>query len=144
MNSEERKPYSAINATLSGPVSGQVAIGTGITQTQENGVVRPEVTPADLAVLQQALADLKAHIEAVAPVEKKAAALDRAAELEGAVTAGKPDLTTMDYVKHWFTRYLPELAGAVTSIVVHPIVGKLVEAAGNGLVAEFRHRFGGQ
>ena len=64
------------------------------------------------------------------------------AELEEAVTAKKPDLTTMEYVKRWFARNLPELAGAVTGVIIHPIVGKLVEAAGDGLAAEFRRRFG--
>ena len=34
-------------------------------------------------------------------------------------------------------------AGAVTGIIVHPIVGRLVEAAGDAAVAEFRQRFGG-
>ena len=144
MNDEERTLDGAINVTLSGPVSGQVAIGSGITQTQEKGVAHPEVTSADLAVLQQALASLKAQIEAAAPPDSKNAALARVAELEEAVIARRPDLTTMEYIKHWFTRNLPELAGAVTSIIVHPIVGKLVEAAGNGLADEFRHRFGGQ
>jgi hypothetical protein len=50
----------------------------------------------------------------------------------------------MEYVKRWFVKNLPGLAGAVTSIVVHPIVGKLVEAAGDALAAEFRRRFGGE
>ena len=31
---------------------------------------------------------------------------------------------------------------AVTSVVVYPIVGKLVEAGGDALVGEFRRRFG--
>jgi len=64
-------------------------------------------------------------------------------ELEEAVTAEKPDLTTMEYVKQWFVKNLPGLAGAVTGVVVNPIVGKLVEAAGDALAAEFRRRFGG-
>ena len=144
MNNEERRLDGVINATISGPVSGQVAIGTGITQMQTIGMARPEVTPAELAMLQRALAGLKAQVEAAAPPDSKNAALARVAELEEAVTARKPDLTTMEYIKHWFARNLPELAGAVTSIVVHPIVGKLVEAAGDGLAAEFRRRFGGE
>ncbi len=144
MHNEERRLDGVISANLSGPVSGQVAIGTGITQTQMIGVARPEVTWADLVVLQRALVDLKAQVEAAAPPDSKNAALSRVAELEEAITASEPDLTTMEYIKHWFTRNLPELAGAVTSIVVHPIVGKLVEAAGDGLAAEFRRRFGGE
>lgn len=63
-------------------------------------------------------------------------------ELKEAVTAEKPDLTTIEYVKGWFVKNLPDLAGAVTSVVVHPIVGKLVEAASDALAAEFRRRFG--
>ena len=63
-------------------------------------------------------------------------------ELEQAVTEKKPDLSTMEYVRSWFLKNLPGLAGAVTSVVVHPIVGKLVEAGGDALVSEFRRRFG--
>jgi hypothetical protein len=49
----------------------------------------------------------------------------------------------MEYVKGWFAKHLPGLAGAVTGVIVHPIVGKLVEAAGETLAAEFKRRFGG-
>ena len=52
--------------------------------------------------------------------------------------AEEPDLTTAQYVGRWFARNLPRLAGAVTGVVIHPIVGKLVGAAGDALVAEFR------
>jgi hypothetical protein len=142
--SEQEKSGDVIRAVISGDVSGQVAVGKGITQTQTVGGARPEVTEAELAELRQALADLKARVEAEAPPEKKEAALERVEELEEAVTAEEPDLTTMEYVKRWFVKNLPGLAGTVTSVVVHPIVGKLVEAAGDALAAEFRRRFGGE
>ncbi len=132
---------SIIHANITGPVNGQVAIGSGISQTKAIGAALPGVTQAELTAWWQALAGLKAQIETEAPVEKKDAALEHIAELEEAVTAEKPDLTTMEYVKRWFVKNLPGLAGAVTSIVVHPIVGKLVEAAGDALAAEFRRRF---
>jgi len=140
--SEQEPSADVIRATISGDISGQVAVGKGITQIQTIGAARPKVTEADLAELQQILADLKAKVAAKAPPEKKDAALERVKELEEAVTAGEPDLTTMEYVKGWFARNLPDLAGAVTSVVVHPIVGKLVGAAGDALAAEFRRRFG--
>ena len=150
------------NQTINGGIhiaggSGQVAVGQGINQigtiaaqqvivgtgnTQTVGAARPEITQADLAALRQALADLKAQVEAQAPPEKKNAAIGHVDELEEAVIAKEPDLTTMEYIKRWFAKNLPELAGAVTSVVIHPIVGKLVEAAGDALAAEFRHRFG--
>ena len=68
---------------------------------------------------------------AEAPPEKKDAALEWVEELGEALTAGELDLTTMEYVKRWFVKNLPGLAEAVTSVVVHPIVGKLAEAAGD-------------
>jgi hypothetical protein len=140
---EQEKPSGdVIRATISGDISGQVAVGKGITQIQTIGAVRPEVTKADLAELRQILADLKAKVAAKAPPERKDAALERVKELEEAVTAGEPDLPTMEYVKRWFVKNLPDLAGAVTSVVVHPIVGKLVETAGDALATEFRRRFG--
>jgi len=129
---------------ITGDVSGQVAVGEGITQVQAIGAARPKVTEAGLAELRQAFAGLKARVEVDAPLEKREAALERVGELEEAVIAGEPDLATMEYVNRWFARHVPGLAEAVTGVVVHPIVGKLVEAAGDGLAAEFRRRFGGE
>jgi len=140
--SEQDPSSDVIRATISGDISGQVAVGKGITQVQSIGATRPQITEADLAKLRQILTDLQAKVAAEALPEKKDAALERVKELEEALTAEEPDLTTMEYVKGWFVKNLPGLAGAVTSVVVHPIVGKLVEAAGDALAAEFRRRFG--
>ncbi len=142
--SEQEKSGDVIRATISGDISGQVAVGKGITQIQTIGAARPKVTEADRAELRQALANLKAKVAAEAPPDKKDAALERVEELEEAVTAEEPDLPTMEYIKHWFIKNLPGLTGAVTSVVVHPIVGKLLEAAGDSLAAEFRRRFAGE
>jgi hypothetical protein len=142
--SDQDRSSDSIRGTISGDVSGQAAIGKNITQRQAVGASRAEVTEADHAELQEIFASLKAQIAAEAPPDKKAAALERVNELNEAITAKEPDLTTMDYVKRWFTKNIPALAGAVTSVVVHPIVGKIVEAAGEGLASEFRRRFGGE
>jgi hypothetical protein len=128
--------------TISGDISGQVAVGEGITQAQTIGAARPEVTGADVAELRRVLADLKARIGAEAPPDKKEAALERLAELEEAVTASEPDLATMEYVARWFGKQLPGLVGAVRDLVCHPTVGRLAEAAGGELAAEYRRRFG--
>jgi hypothetical protein len=142
MDTAERRYDEVFNVTVSGPVSGQVAIGNGINQTNMLGVAKPEVTQADLDELHRMLAEMKTQLKLEAAPDQQAAALERMDELEEAVTAEKPDLTTMEYVKRWFVKHVPELAGAVTSVIIHPIVGKLVEAAGDGLAAEFRRRFG--
>ncbi len=129
---------------ITGDVSGQVAAGEGITQIGTVSVSGPAVTEADRAEVQRLLAELKAQVAAQAPPERRAAALERVEELAEAVTTGEPDLTTMEYVERWFIRNVPELAGAVTGVLVHPVVGKLVEAAGDAVATEFRRRFGGR
>jgi hypothetical protein len=141
MNEHENERKS-INATVSGGVSGQVAVGEHIAQTQTVGAARSVLTETDIAELRQLLADLKAQVAAEAPPDKKDAAVERIDELEVAVTAKEPDLSTMEYVRNWFAKNAPKLAGSVTSVVIHPIVGKAVEAAGELVSAEFRRRFG--
>lgn len=140
---EQPKPGDSIQATISGGVSGQVAVGKNIAQTQVS-TPRPEVTEADRAALRQLLADLRAQVAANAPPEAKDAALERVDELGEAITAKEPDLTTMEYVTRWFGKHLPQMAGIVTGVVIHPIVGKIVEAAGDLFATEFKQRFGRQ
>ena len=140
---EQKASGDDIRATISGDASGQVAVGKNITQTQSIGEAPPAVTEAELEELRQLFVELKERVEAESPADKRDAALERVEELEESIVAEEPDLTTMEYVKRWFGKNLPGLAGAVTSIVVHPIVGKLVEVAGDALAAEFRRRFGG-
>jgi hypothetical protein len=127
---------------ISGDISGQVAVGEGITQMQASGASLPRVTEADTAELQRMLIDLKARVEGEAPPEKKKAALERVEELEEAVTAEGFDLATMEYVERWFAKHVPGLAEAVRDLIVHPVVGRRVEAVGGDVVAEFRRRFG--
>lgn len=140
MNKKNRSP-KGIHVSVGGDVSGQLAAGENITQMSTK--TAGEVTRAELEELNQLLAHLRSKVEVEAHPDKKDVALERVGELEGAIAEEKPDLTTMEYVKNWFVKNLPGLAGTVTSVVVHPIVGKLVEAGGDALVEEFRRRFGG-
>jgi hypothetical protein len=125
-----------ISAQITGAVSGQVAVGKRIAQQQTTGAA--DVTPDELAQLRQAFADLRADVAAQAPPERQAAAVERVEELEQAVLAEEPDMTTIAYVGRWFKTNLPGLAGAITGIVVHPVVGRIVGAAGNAIAAELR------
>lgn len=142
--SEQKNTGDQIHATISGDVSGQVAVGKNISQKQTSINTVSPVTEADLAALRQEFAKLRTQIEAEVPPEKQAPALERVQEMEEAITAEKPDLDTLSGVKAWFGKHLPAMAGAVTSVVVNPIVGQLVSAAGETLADEFRHRFGHQ
>jgi YesN/AraC family two-component response regulator len=140
--SEKDKPGANIRVTVSGDLSGQLAIGSHITQIQQVSTT----PPANEAELLQRLADIRAAIQSDAPTEKKTPALERVDELQQAVTNKKPDvetISTMEYIKNWFTKNLPTLAGAVTSVIINPIVGSVVKAAGDLVAAEFKRRFGG-
>ena len=139
---EQERPGDTISATISGNISGQVAVGKNITQAQTIGAAKPAMTEADLAELRLVLADLLTRVEAEAPPEQKQAAVERVNELSEAITAQAPDLSTIEYVKRWFVKNLPGLAGTVTGVILHPIVGKLVEATGDAWAADFRRHFG--
>jgi hypothetical protein len=142
--SPDEKKGDSVHVNIQGPVSGQVAAGKEISQVSVTGASGGAVTEADRAELRRLFGELQARVDEKAPPEQKAAATERVQELQAAVTADKPDLTTMEYVRNWFAKRLPSLAGAVGTVVVHPIVGRLVEAAGDAVAAEFRRRFGGQ
>lgn len=136
---KQQKPKTGVNVNINGEVSGQIVVG------DHNRVIKSvshiSVTTAELEELQRLLSDLRNKIQMQAPDDKKSAALERVDELEQAVLEKKPDLSTMEYVKNWFGKHLPALAGTVVGVVVHPVVGKLVEAAGDALVEEFTKRF---
>jgi hypothetical protein len=135
-----------ISGTVSGRVSGQVAIGKQIEQRQALGdAAVAAVTQAELEELRGQFATLREQVAAQAPEERRAAAVERVDELEQAVLEGeKPDLTTIQYVTRWFGANLPKLAGVVTGVVIHPIVGKLVESAGEMLASDFRSLMGAE
>jgi len=140
MDTNKGDSYSA---TISGPVTGQVAVGRDISQTQTDlGGAAKELSPESLAQLASLFTTLRSDVTASAPAEQRDEALAKVAELEEAIAAeDKPDLVTMDYVRGWFARRLPQLAGAVVSVIVHPLVGQLVTAAGQALADEFHRRF---
>jgi len=138
---KKRKPSSGTQITIRGNVSGQVAVGENISQSGVD--VRNSVSAAELAELGQLLKELRVKVESEVPASERSAALEQLNSLEQAVTEKKPDLSVMESVRDWFGKNLPALAGAVTSLVVHPIVGKLVEAGGDLLSKEFQRRFGG-
>lgn len=128
----------SIQATIGGAVtSSQVAVGNANVQTQT--VTAAPVTDAELAEVRDLFAQLKEQIRAQAPVERRAAALERVEELEQAALADEPDLTTIQYVGRWLQTNIPRVAGAVAGLLVHPTVGRLVGAAGDALLSPEPH-----
>lgn len=126
--------------SVGGSVSGQMAVGRNISQHRVE-TTNPPVSAAERSELAAMFEAVRGQVrDADLPVDR-AAALERVDELETAVTAPEPDLSTMEYVRNWFLRHAPKVGGAVVSVIVHPIVGRLVEAAGDAVASEFRHRF---
>jgi hypothetical protein len=127
-----------IRGTATNVSGGQVAIGQNVSQTSTTTTsVGP--SEADLASLLEQFATLRGQV--LADPDTPDAAAEKLDELQAAVTAEKPELSTMEYVRDWFLKHAPKFAGAVTALVVNPIVGVLVGAAGETLAAEFKRRF---
>lgn len=132
---------SGIGAHISigGNSTGNIAVGKDIRQSQvEAG--QATVLPEDLAEIQRLFAGLRQEVAAAAPEQHQRAAVERLDELEEAVTAENPDLTTMAYVKSWFSKNLPKVADAVGRVLVSPVVTRVVAAAGDVAAAEVRHQ----
>ncbi len=124
-----------------GANSGQVAVGKNIHQVQQVGSGN-QVTEDDLKQVQQLFAELKQQIELHSPPDKKDAAMERVSELQEEVKSDKPAISTFEYVRNWFLKNVPSLAGAVASVVLNPIVGKVVEAGGTIAANQLMHLFG--
>jgi len=127
--------------SVGGRVGGDVQVG------RNNQIIKtaPAVSPAELGAYRDEIDALKTQIAAMATVtpEEKVEAQQQLEDLHTAATAPTPDLDTMHRVKNWFANHLPGIAGAVTGLVVHPVVGAIVKSAGDAVVSEFRRRFGG-
>lgn len=126
--------------SVGGDLSGQAAIGSHISQTRVELSSTPP-TSAELDQLHRQFAATRDTVASEAPPDKQADAVARIDELEQAVTAEQPKLSTMEYVRDWFAEHVPSLLGTVTGLVINPIVGKLVGAAGDAVAGEFRRRF---
>ena len=136
----KQESSQGISASIRGNVSGQVAVGNNIHQEQTR--VSTTVSPEEIQELKQLFEQLKGRVAEEAPAEKKEAALERLDELEQATIGEQPDPSTMEYVRNWFIKNVPMLAGMVTRVITDPVVGKMVASAGDLISAEFKRRLG--
>ena len=100
------------------------------------------ISEADRAEVQALVAALKARVQAEAPPERRGEAVELVDELADAIVAPVPRVRRMAFIRDWFSAHLPKLAGAVNELVLSPLVGKIVGAAGDLATAEFRNTFG--
>lgn len=124
---------------IGGNASGQIAVGNNIEQSQTK--IMQSITADEVEKLRQLFVKLEKEVETDVTPDKKDAAREQVIKLEQAVVKEKPDLRTMERVKNWFGKNAPALLGTVASVIVNPIVGKLVAAGGDLLVEEFNRKF---
>lgn len=129
-----------IRATITGDVSGQIAVGDQNVQHQT--IVEARLSPEEVEELRGLFAALREVVAAEAPPEEQDAALEHVDELQEALTAETPDVSALERVKRWFGEKLPAAGKAVGNLLRHPVVAKLVGAAGDALAADFRRRLG--
>jgi hypothetical protein len=129
--------------SVGGSVGGHVAVGQGITISGSPVTNYPRPSEAEIAGLMAEIDALKAQAITSAPPAEAVKAVEQLGEFQKAATADKPDLTTMQRVRTWFVDHLPTMAGTVTGLLIHPVVGALVKSAGDAITSEFKERFGG-
>ncbi len=135
----EKPGNESVSATIGNVSGGNIAIGHTVSQTSTVTTGATAVTPEQLEELKASFANLRAELEQDPEVPEEAPAkLD---QLEKAITEGTPDIGTMERVRNWFLKYAPKAVGSVMALVVNPIVGSVVGAAGEVAATEFRKRF---
>jgi hypothetical protein len=99
------------------------------------------LTPEDVRGLSDALNTLRDRIASEAPPGRREEALAQVAELQSAILP-QPKVNRMREVRDWFVKHLPSMLGAVTTVFINPILGKVVEASGEMAATAFRNHFG--
>lgn len=144
-----------IEVHVGGDVTRQLAVGNNNVQVDadhgavvtvfEGKPVVPRRRPTPVLLPPRPFPGLlgrAAEVAQQAAPGNRSTAVEHLDHLHEAITASKPEPSTMDYVLDWFVKNIPTMAGAVTSIVLNPIVGRLVHAGGDALATEFKQRFG--
>jgi hypothetical protein len=131
MTQGEQSP-GKYNLQFGNVTESQFVIGDYNTVTQKVGL-----TPQETAELRTVFSDLRTTVAEQAQPEQRDQALAQAEELERAVVAEQPDPGRIRKVLRWFKDNAPQLAGTVVSVVVNPLVGKVVEGAGEVIADQF-------
>jgi hypothetical protein len=129
---------------IGGDVSGPIAIGENISQTQSVQAGPSGFTKQELTTISELIDGLKRQVSSEAPPDKRQPALERLSELEQTITAQEPDVATLAYVRNWFVKNIPQVADSVTELLANPIFGKVSGAAGAAIAHELKRRLGSQ
>lgn len=122
----------------------QAAIGKDIRQGISYAA--PQLSQADIQQVERLLADLKREIASLdIPEKRKLVGEEFVEQLEQELTKQdeRPDGSIIKVAGDWLLKNIPGLAGALTSLFLNPIVGKVVEAAGDLAADWVKEQFGG-
>lgn len=134
MAPDEEKPPGKYSIQITGDLNqSQVVVGDYNTVSQKVGL-----SPQETAELRAVFDELRSAVAAKAPPDQRETALSEAAELEAAIVTDRPQPRRVREALTWFRDNAPQLAGAVLSVVVNPLVGKVVEGAGQAIADQFR------
>jgi hypothetical protein len=121
----------------------QVAIGKRIDQTIAQAPTA--LTAAERLELERLMAELKGKLASLdIPETKKLLGLEFVGQLEEELTRTEepPDASTIKVAGDWLLKNIPALTGTLASLFVNPIVGKVVEAAGDLAAKWVKERLG--
>lgn len=115
----------------------QIAVGQGNQQDQRIEAAPGERLDAtELEALKRELDAIRALVAMRASHENQDAALGRIDELESAtVGAAEPEPRRIARVYRWFLDNVPDLAESVSSLLLGPLVGKLVGGGAGAMAA---------
>lgn len=130
---ESDPPGSKFNISFGDVTQSQFVTGDYATVSMNVGL-----TPQETGQLRELFAGLHSAVAEHAPPDRRAEAEEHARELEQAVVSEQPDPDRVRAVLRWFREKAPQLAGVVVGVVVNPIVGKVVEGAGEAIADRFR------
>lgn len=121
---------SGASIQAGGDVYKDVSIeGTGAVGRESTVVVLKQ---DEIETVNRLFADLNSQLMSVPDIseDRRNEAISKAEELNNEIIKEKPKPSKIEQLKGWLIDNVPEVAGAVTSLFVNPIVGKVVEKAG--------------
>ncbi len=86
----------------------------------------------EIETVNRIFSDLNSQLKSIPDIskDKRNEAINKAEELNKEILKEKPELGKIEQLKGWLKDNVPEVAGAVTSLFVNPVIGKVVEKAG--------------
>ena len=140
---EKRDRAGLSTGTNRGTETGAIVAGLHNTRTITAATLNRPPSDEELRALTVVFAQLRADVANEAEPQVKDQALERVEELEEAADPTAPDVTVMAATRNWFVKYAPQLAAAVTGVIVHPTIGRIIHASGDALVRDYLEKFPG-